>query len=238
MAENSGEGIAGKFRFIDIKVNPKDLCLDPNNLRTILTDTDLKDYSSSELTSERLQSKLYSQLVKNSRNNISDLAQSIRTDGWIDEGGFFVEPIKSTNKYLVLEGNRRTCVLKSILANPGQLTAKVISSTKLIPAKIIEVTDKKNEKRIKRILVSKRNMGGVLEFGSMHQALACHVTYMDYLEEYHGRGVKFVYDQPIAKKVANGFGMTGKRVKREMGILRVFAQIRRAGYKDIRENIS
>ena len=72
----------------------------------------------------------------------------------------------------------------------------------------------------------------------MHTALVTYLTHMDFLREANnGRRVEFYYDQEIGRQVAKCYGFPDAgRVKKEIGIYRVFEQIKNAGY-DIREDI-
>jgi hypothetical protein len=229
------DSIAGQYSLKDIEVSPEDLLLDPNNLRVILTERDIKKYSSNEISSDRLQQQLYHTLLENRSFKVPELAEAIEANGWISEGGFYVEHIDS-NKYIVLEGNRRTCAIKYILKNGVSLTPAVRESLSKIKVQVLRVFNPKHAQRVKRVIVSARNTGGVIKFGPMHTALVAYLTHMDYLEEINGCRVNFYYDQRIAKEVANCYSLSGKRVKRMMGIYRVFEQLNRSGFK-AREDI-
>ena len=175
--------IAGLYSLKDIKVSPENLLLDPNNLRTVLTEQDIRQYSSSEVASQSVQNRLYHTLLSNPAFKINELAEAIRTNGWISEGGFFVEAVPGSSNYLVLEGNRRTCAIKSLLSDKNSLRNTVLNSLLNIEVKLLKVFDKTHEDRVKRVIVSARNTGGVLKFGPMHTALAAYLTHMDYLKD-------------------------------------------------------
>ena len=55
--------------------------------------------------------------MKSTKFDVQGVITRIKTNGWIDEGGFYVKNLIGTNKYLVLEGNRRTCAIKYLRLN-------------------------------------------------------------------------------------------------------------------------
>jgi AAA15 family ATPase/GTPase len=85
------------------------LLLDPNNYRFI----DRSDYQlvPDQLSEDnRIQQRTFNFIVGKNNENIKDLISSFTTNGFLDIDQIQVKPIG--DKYLVLEGNRRTATLK------------------------------------------------------------------------------------------------------------------------------
>lgn len=217
--------IAGKYALNDIVVEPQELLLDPSNLRFILTEKEFGRYSNSEIASNHVQDKIYQKLIDNKEFDVKGLVTRITTNGWIPEGGFYIKKISGTKKYLVLEGNRRSCAIRYILEHPGGVRPDVLKTIKSIGAQELIVFDKKLEPFIERVIVSTRNTGGVLPFSPMRTAFNAYITYMESLKAEYGGTTEFIYNQLEAKKIADTYGYTGKKIKKLMGIYRVFNQL-------------
>tara|TARA_B100000315_G_scaffold260324_1_gene320864 strand:+ start:690 stop:2420 length:1731 start_codon:yes stop_codon:yes gene_type:complete len=222
--------LAGLCKWIETEVNPKDLLLDPNNIRIVLSEEEMRSYPNSKTESDQLQSQLYKQLLNNSEFDVAGLITRIKSTGWQPEGGFYVEYSAQHNKYLVLEGNRRTTAIKYILNNPGNYSNEVIKSLQRIKVQKLKILDKNNYDYIKRILVSTRNMGSVKDFSPMHKAFNAYLVYKPILEKKFGEAIEFHYDQPSAKRVAEQWGETGHKIKKWLGVYNVYSQLKNQGY--------
>ena len=97
-----------------IKVEPEELRLDPNNPRFM-------DYKIESVPEDKY---LDENVVRNTRNKMLDpknkfqipvLVSNILTNGFRDYDSIFVEKYGDTDKYIVLEGNRRVTAIKEIL---------------------------------------------------------------------------------------------------------------------------
>ncbi len=85
------------------------LILDPNNYRFI-DRPDYKEVADNELADARVQQRTHNFLLGKNYSNIKDLISSFTTNGFLDIDQIQVKAIG--DKYLVLEGNRRTATLK------------------------------------------------------------------------------------------------------------------------------
>jgi len=228
--------IAGKFELRELILKPEQLLLDPDNIRFILDDSEFDRYSDLEKASDSLQERIYKKLKNEPEFKLNKLVAAIKANGWIPEGGFYVKAVPNTKNYLVLEGNRRTCAIKAILGKPVDVLPDVLRSLSNIKAQELIVLDQKYKKLIERIIVSTRNTGGVLPFSAMHTAFNAYSTYMDWLRADSGPRSRFSYDQMLAKQVANSYGYTGKKMKKLLGIYRVFNQLRGAQFSVHRDH--
>ncbi|QXP52544.1 ATP/GTP-binding protein [Cellulophaga sp. HaHa_2_1] len=85
------------------------LILDPNNYRFI-DRPDYKLIAEEDLADTRIQQRTYNFLLGKNNSNINDLTSSFTTNGFLDIDQIQVKAVG--DKYLVLEGNRRTATLK------------------------------------------------------------------------------------------------------------------------------
>jgi len=115
------------------------LILDPNNYRFI-DRPDYKEVEENDLADIRVQQRTYNFIVGKNNSNIKDLISSFTTNGFLDIDQIQVKAVG--DKYLVLEGNRRTATLKYLYAqfregnDVGKLT---IDNFKSID--IVEIVD-------------------------------------------------------------------------------------------------
>jgi AAA15 family ATPase/GTPase len=85
------------------------LLLDPNNYRFI-DKPEYKAVPDSQVSDDKVQQRTFNFIIGENNDNINDLILSFKTNGFLDIDQIQVKSIE--DKYLVLEGNRRTATLK------------------------------------------------------------------------------------------------------------------------------
>ena len=85
------------------------LLLDPNNYRFI-DKAEYKPVSDDQIADDRVQQRTLNFITGKNNENITDLIISFKTNGFLDIDQIQVKAIG--DKYLILEGNRRTSTLK------------------------------------------------------------------------------------------------------------------------------
>ena len=158
-------------------VHPSQLLLDPNNYRF----HDLGQYKEVKLKTRYseagVQSRAQSLLEDTPTFDLGSLKDSIRTNGYIP-----VEQIVATKfndmengdpLFLVIEGNRRTAAIKSLLkedaAGSVDLSENVRAS--LNPIEIVELIGEEDEiNTYTRTLMAIRHVSGVRQWGPYQQA--------------------------------------------------------------------
>jgi AAA15 family ATPase/GTPase len=121
-----------------IKKHINRLLLDPNNYRFI-DRPDYKHVPDAQVADERIQQRTVSFIVGKNNENISDLITSFKTNGFLDIDQIQVKAIG--DKYLVLEGNRRTATLKYLYEefqkgnDVGKLTESDFKSINIVEIK-------------------------------------------------------------------------------------------------------
>ena len=100
--------ISKYYRLKPIRVKAKQLVLDPNNPRIVLDVDTNRKFAPRELPRPDVQNYILS-VINKQGYHIAELIQGIRASGFIDKGDdMIVKRIVGTDKYLVVEGNRRT----------------------------------------------------------------------------------------------------------------------------------
>jgi len=93
-----------------IKLNISDLLLDPNNYRFIDADN-YNPVSEDKYADEKVQANTLRLVMGKGNENIYDLVSSFKANGFINDGEIQVRKLEQSNKYLVVEGNRRISTL-------------------------------------------------------------------------------------------------------------------------------
>ncbi len=119
------DNITQAYELINIKVNSDQLLLDPNNPRLITDALEEKSYSYKEILSEEVQMYVLSRVCKN-EYHVLRLIEGIRNTGFLSGmHEIIVKEIPNEDKYIVIEGNRRTAAIKHLLGQNQHLTLPV-----------------------------------------------------------------------------------------------------------------
>jgi AAA15 family ATPase/GTPase len=111
------------------------LLLDPNNYRFI-DRADYKPVPDDQVADDRIQLRTLNFILGKNQDNVKDLISSFTTNGFLDIDQIQVKPVG--DKYLVLEGNRRTATLKYLFDefkkgnDVGKLTEADFKSVNLV----------------------------------------------------------------------------------------------------------
>ncbi len=114
-----------------IEVNISQLYLDPNNYR-LISNINYSYIPDSDIENEVVQQKTLSLISGPGNENIQDLISSFKTNGYLPADLIQVITL-SHDKYLVLDGNRRTAALKALEAAHEDLHNFDIGFLKRIP---------------------------------------------------------------------------------------------------------
>jgi len=211
-----------KEQVIDIK----DLLLDPNNPRFSkhideMTPLDqAADPAVQTVTFERMKDV-------RSRFEIDQLVAAILEDGFIHVDKIFVQKIGK--KYLVIEGNRRITAIKTIFEKHGDKISDALKEqiTK-IPCIVVDVSDKDAENMVRKIL-GLRHHGSILPWKPLPAAFSLYHEYMLELCKGDLEQAKdpenFVYQPPVAKRVAAMFSVKPGDVREKVRLYRLYLQL-------------
>ena len=227
----SEDSIIDAYQLKDITISPDILLLDPKNPRIVLKIGREVVYTLQELASVEVQNFILS-VVDKAEFHVADLIQSIGQIGFLDHGSrMIVERVNSTNKYLVLEGNRRLTAIKHLLSNPSALSPRVLESIRSFRAYELVLTDTSNYNREEVIfkILGMLHLKGQLEWGAMERAFYIYQAYRFEFDKYWGFGELF-YDVDCSRGCSATFEITPQEVKNELAIYAVYSQLREEGY--------
>jgi hypothetical protein len=232
--------ISEAYELRDSYVHPDQLLLDPANPRIILLTNDEVDFDPERLANDTMQDYILS-IVDKEEFHVAEVIRSIRQDGYIPVGNkMIVEKVKNTDKFLVLEGNRRTAAIKQILLDRYSLDARVLKSLEKIPIQELVFTGQGNgtPNQVKLKILGLIHLTGALPWGAMERACYIYRSYITNLRWMMGDNCNFEYSADCARDVGEFLKISIKRVRKELAIFRVFEQLRRDKYKVSPEHYS
>lgn len=154
------------------------LNLDPNNYRFIDSDN-YKSVPESDITSLDVQNRTYKQVIGKNAENIRDLIDSFRINGYLPVDQIQVKKLEN-NSYLVVEGNRRVACLKYLQSKSesegydlGRLDKNIFSQ---LP--VIHYTDAADVHHL--ILMGLKHISGNKKWPTINQAELIRTLYTHY----------------------------------------------------------
>lgn len=198
-------------------VDLDNILLDPNNYRfrdkAYFEKVEEVDFIKDEIQ-ERTKNFLIGE--KNRKENISDLISSFKTNGYLPVEMIQVRPIKETNKYLVIEGNRRVAALKELKSelskgnNIGKITKEFFSEVPVILYNDENVINYYT-------LMGLKHIGGNKKWELVNQA--------ELIQDF----IKAGHDE---KKIAENLGITLHRVRRSRRAFALIEEYKLSDYSD------
>ena len=170
------EGITKAYELVRCKVSPSQLFLDPTNPRLITNWEQDREYGSKELTSDDVQAYVLD-LVSRKEHAVRQLIASIRAMGFI--GGLhemIVKRLPRGERFLVIEGNRRTAALQHLLSRSTELRPDVHESIKQIEVQefIYHSNAHHSEEQVIDILLGAIHIDGPKEWGALEKSYYIH----------------------------------------------------------------
>jgi hypothetical protein len=219
--------------FSPATLTPEDLLLDPNNPRLVNNFEPQKKVADEDLLkAQGLLLRRFSEKVGagDDFTDISELYESMKTVGFSDVDRIVVREIKGINKYLVIEGNRRTAAVKRLLENSVEfelnelVTFKSIKNTfKEISCVVLQtkgLSDEEIENRIS-VILGLRHFGSIKEWGPISSAYNAYSNYMNIAPKME----TFSTDGERTVKVARKLGKKPAHVKRLLQAYILYIQL-------------
>lgn len=205
-----------------VKVAASKLILDPNNPRFLTHDNDHTDESDFLDPGVSVETNRKMTNEDGSDYRIDGLKKSIRENGWVPVDRIFVRKYLDTDRYVVLEGNRRVTAIRQLLdeADLHEDTRRSID-----PLEVVEVVDDCGPEVLKtRIsyLLGVRHHGSLKPWSPFAQA---HNMYKRYLVISGQTDQTYQWDETRGEQVANALSLEIKRVKQRLQVYRVMQQI-------------
>lgn len=190
------------------------LILDPNNYRFI-DRPDYKAVSDEEVADARIQQRTLNFILGKNQENVKDLISSFTTNGFLDIDQIQVKPVG--DKYLVLEGNRRTATLKYLYDefkngnDVGKLTEADFKSVNLV-----EITDEDPVQHL--ITMGLHHISGKKRWSAVNESQLI----SDLIERYH------LSEDDVCEKL----GITKYTLRRNVRTLSLIDQYKRSDFGD------
>ena len=222
--------LAACYHLKPCELRPEQLMLDPANPRLSLAMESKKGYSSQEICSEKLQAFVENKVL-DGHHQVARLVRSIRDKGFIRGSQPIIVKKVQKEKYLVLEGNRRTAAIRRLLREKKTLSSAVARSLETIPVQVFTYTKntRHSEAEVLDILLGTIHIESPEEWGAMEKAFYVYRAYMREAEREYNSS-RFHCDSALAKNMGERFSMTAAAVKLEIGIYRVYEQLKKKGY--------
>jgi len=217
------------YRLKPTSVEPSKLLLDPHNPRiTLLLDDPAILGDGQNLASDAVQKAVYSVLQKR-EFELDQLVASIRSRGFINAGTQMIIE-KYGDKFLVLEGNRRTAAMRYLLARPELTTPSVRESLQTIDVQEFTYLgngDGFTKRDVVEMLLGQIHISGQLSWGAMERADYIYQSYCRIADIPAGKLYAFDYYRDVAQRVAESFGSSVKDVRTTLMIARNYLLLRK-----------
>lgn len=190
------------------------LILDPNNYRFI-DRPDYKAVTDEEVADARIQQRTLNFILGRNQENVKDLISSFTTNGFLDIDQIQVKPVG--DKYLVLEGNRRTATLKYLYEefkkgnDVGKLTEADFKSVNLV-----EITDEDPVQHL--ITMGLHHISGKKRWSAVNESQLI----SDLIEKYH------LSEDDVCEKL----GITKYALRRNVRTLSLIDQYKQSDFGD------
>ena len=181
----------------EISVNIDDLLLDPNNPRfkqTLKTDKKILDEELEKVQEKTLKIFDTKSIPENEEEglnvtNIKYLYESMKKIGYVPIDRVVIRPVKGSNKFLVIEGNRRISTAKKILREYDAGTSKprerrelepIINSFRKITCMLFDTSNLSQEQIEHKVsvILGIRHHGSLLEWDALPKAYNIYNEYM------------------------------------------------------------
>lgn len=216
------------YELREVWVEPSQLLLDPNNPRLQHDAKKVVEFRPAELADEILQQRV-SKALHDKEHAVKRLVDSIKENGFVNIDSIFVKALPSVDKYLVLEGNRRTSAIKEVLRMSSGVKASTLASLEKIPVKELICDDDIFAAQMTDFILSIRHIFGVKEWAPMQKA---HSVYGAYLRRLHQDGIsKFRYIAPIADSVGKSMNLKPAEVRKALSVYGIYSQLQKSGYE-------
>lgn len=203
----------------EIEISPDKLILDPNNPRFLtqheekIAIEDCHNQDIIRLTHKRMMSP-------ETNFKIDELESSILSNGYRPVDRIFVREIPGTDKYLVVEGNRRVTAIREIHDKgcPPELKEELNS------IKVAVITGNLSEDELKTkitTILGIRHHGSLMKWTPFAQARNIYIHY----NEIQGNGADFEWDDSIGDEVASALSINIDDVKKRIRVYRVMEQL-------------
>jgi len=214
-----------------LQVRPDQLLLDPTNPRIVLDVDTNRRFTFRSSPHPMFRNNILS-VINKQAHHIAELIRGIRASGFIDKGDdMIVKRIPRSDKWLVIEGNRRTTAIKHLLNDEKSLSPVVRATLVSLHVKefVYKPSAEFSEEAVIDILLGTIHITGRLPWGALERAYYIHNSYLRELLK-HTERLEFEYNTACSKEVATFFNLSVKEVRKQLIVYKVYEQLRQNGY--------
>ena len=222
-------------KLIEIVVKPEQLLLDPNNPRLFDRPIKRTPFEVAQIDSEHTQSKLLAEIGR-SKHGLDELLYSIQAQGFVNLDTLLVKPLEGTDKYLVLEGNRRTAAIKTLIADSG-IEPDVKDGLKNLAVKELQLEKGEDEDEEVQKIISMRHLAGPRQWSPIARASAIYQNYMRQHKKLVGGPMNIITDR-VLDRTSQIIGMQRPQLVHAMGVFAIYKELADAGFKVNAEHFS
>ena len=207
-------------------IEPEKLLLWPDNPRLKTHDFSERKYSLKQLVNPENQKNIFKELSRYEEHRVQDLTQRIRRNGFMPEKAITVMEVKGSNRYLVLEGNRRLTAVRTILSDKSStISAATKESIKSIPCWLFVHVDKKVPIRAAfSRFVAEAHIVGQKPHTRLQRAHMVYDSYEGILEELSSAR-RFRLDETALSATAKFFDLPQNDIREQIAIVRLYKQV-------------
>jgi hypothetical protein len=220
---------------VEVVVNPHQLLLDPNNPRLFDRPIERAAIASDQIDSEEMQSKLLAEIGR-AKHGLDDIVYSIQAQGFVNLDTLLVKPLNGTEKYLVLEGNRRTAAIKLLLASTD-VDQDTKDSLKNLAVKELKLSKGEDEEEEIQKIISMRHLAGPRQWSPIARASAIYQNYMLQHKKIVGGPMNIIVDKVLAR-TSQIIGMPKPQLRHAMGVFAIYKELADAGFQVKAEHFS
>jgi hypothetical protein len=219
------------YRLQPITAHPANFLLDPHNPRiALLLGGDAGEVAPEAVASEVVQKAVFN-ILNRPEFELRQLVTSIRSRGFVADGSHMIVK-RVEGGLLVLEGNRRTAAIKTLLKEPSLLSSAVRASLSVITVEELHLNDVasvRHERDIVEMILGQIHVSGKLSWGAMERANYMYASYCRIAALPSGKLDGFRYDSQAAQRVAETFDTSVKDVRKNLMIARNFMLLSQTG---------
>ena len=216
-----------KYELKDFWIEPEKLLLWPNNPRLKISSFDELKYSPDELCSDDVQDKLWKMMLKE-EHNVTEIIDSIESQGYTNLNSIIIKRVGNSDKFIVLEGNRRTTAIRHWLKNRSDLSDEISKSLNKIPAKEFIHDGEDDYIQIFQLL-AQMHIAGPKPWTPVQQAHMISQTYEGLCKREDIMG-EFSYCPRITKECAKILGQKWTEIKKDLAVYRIYKQLQSSGF--------
>jgi hypothetical protein len=219
------------YRLGQIAVDPRKLLLDPHNPRIALLLEDPGILSHDINLASDLVQKAVLNVLKRPEFELHKLVTSIRQKGFSPDGSQMIVK-RSGSHFIVLEGNRRTASLRTLLAEPSLMSPAVRESLQAIEVQeftFLGAKDGISERDVIEMILGQIHISGKLSWGAMERADYIYQSFCRLAAIKANRLGEFDYNVQTAARVSETFDCSTKDVRKSIMIARNYMLLRAIG---------